>query len=212
MPGQQLVLGSVPQNRGMVWGVRSLKGHLVPNLHCGQRFGLHTQKYIKHTAEVHEATRSTFTWMLPCSSVEAPGEKGGGCAYPPVLGAHDQERALREGAEGNALAVLAVDGLGLLLEHGCGVLNQREPALTNSSLRTEPVPRQARGRRRGTSAGATRLILCTAKPSEQFYSCLLLSRSAGVPSGHLSLQQHSKLIFHRQREQNPPSHQEVPLI
>lgn len=52
--------------------------------------------------------------------------------YPPILGAHGQQRALGEGAEGNALAVLAVDGLGFLLKHRGGVLKQREAALKRS--------------------------------------------------------------------------------
>lgn len=54
--------------------------------------------------------------------------------YPPVLGADDEERALHEGAEGNALAVLAVDGLGLLLKHRRGVLQHTEPALSTQEM------------------------------------------------------------------------------
>lgn len=65
----------------------------------------------------------------------------GAVPYPPVLGAHDEQRALREGAEGDALAVLAVDGLGLLLKHGGGVLGQtQQPSATSSLL---PAPCQA---------------------------------------------------------------------
>lgn len=71
-----------------------------------------------------------FSWGL----IEIPGV----LPYPPVLGAHDQERALREGAEGNALAVLAVDGFGFLFKHWSGVLNQTEPTL--NQLRTVPEP------------------------------------------------------------------------
>lgn len=86
--------------------------------------------------------------MFSCSLTEIPeGEDPGVLPYPPVLGAHDQERALGEGAEGNALAVLAVDGLGFLLKHWGGVLNQTEPTLNQllpaqTELRTVPEPRQ----------------------------------------------------------------------
>lgn len=43
-------------------------------------------------------------------------------AHPPVFGADDEQGELCEGAEGDALAALAVDGLGLLLKHRVQVL------------------------------------------------------------------------------------------
>lgn len=45
------------------------------------------------------------------------------CSYPPVLGADNQQAALSEGAEGNALAALAVDRFRLLLKHWVRILH-----------------------------------------------------------------------------------------
>lgn len=97
--------------------------------------------------------------------------------YPPVLGAHDEQRALREGAEGDALAVLAVDGLGLLLKHGGGVLGQtQQPSATSSLL---PAPCQALLQVETPNPGSR---FCSTPPPKQ------ICRARGVPSGHFNPQ------------------------
>lgn len=46
-----------------------------------------------------------------------------GSSYPPVFGADNQQAALSEGAEGNALTALAVDWLRLLFKHWVQILH-----------------------------------------------------------------------------------------
>lgn len=50
-------------------------------------------------------------------------------SYPPVFGAHDQQAALSEGAEGDALAALTVDRFGLLFKHRVQVLKKQTKKL-----------------------------------------------------------------------------------
>ncbi len=64
--------------------------------------------------ECNTATPAEICWLLG-------GDAG---SYPPVLGADDQQAALSEGAEGNALTALTVDGFGLFLKHRIQVLNR----------------------------------------------------------------------------------------
>lgn len=45
-------------------------------------------------------------------------------SHPPVFGADDQQTALSEAAEGNALTALTVDGFGFLLKDRVQVLNK----------------------------------------------------------------------------------------
>ena len=67
--------------------------------------------------EKERERKQSRPWSIQPFSVFSQGGHSRVLSYPPVLGAGDQQAALGEGAEADALAALTVDGLGFLLKH-----------------------------------------------------------------------------------------------